>query len=265
MPISKDTLEFRKNNNLCEKCGKLNAPDKKLCRKHLDAAAVRTQKTRTKRKQQNLCEFCGQNPRHNNSNLCKDCKTKVKSRSKKYNSTRYIKRKKENKCIMCGNQLDRDGIRCIKCTNIDNQRMKNMRDKRKSQGICPICGQNPLGQDNVAYCDECSQKRSEWYATSETRIKNKQRFDNERNQVFNYYGNQCSCCGENILDFLEIDHINADGNKHRKQINKYGSQFYRWLIDNNFPDGFRTLCSNCNKARYKNNGVCPHENQKDKS
>lgn len=74
----------------------------------------------------------------------------------------------------------------------------------------------------------------------------------------------CSCCGENHYEFMAIDHVNGGGNKHRKEIEKQkGSRInmYRWLKANNFPEGYRILCHNCNQARgfY---GACPHEMKK---
>lgn len=76
--------------------------------------------------------------------------------------------------------------------------------------------------------------------------------------VINHYSsgaNKCLCCGEELFEFLTIDHINGNGTKHRKEV---GKDFYRWLIHNKFPGGFRVLCMNCNHARgiY---GECPHE------
>lgn len=78
-----------------------------------------------------------------------------------------------------------------------------------------------------------------------------------------YGGNppKCACCGENHVEFLQIDHTNGGGNKHRKQVGTSGGgRFYLWLIKNNFPDGFRVLCANCNLSRgfY---GYCPHERE----
>jgi len=42
---------------------------------------------------------------------------------------------------------------------------------------------------------------------------------------------------------------------------RWHSNFYRWLKQNNFPEGFRVLCINCNFSLgiY---GYCPHEKQK---
>lgn len=78
-----------------------------------------------------------------------------------------------------------------------------------------------------------------------------------KNEVFNHYGKKCACCGEDTLSFLTIDHINGGGTKHRNQIKV---KIYNWLIDNNFPKGYQTLCFNCNWGKHMNNGVCPHKN-----
>jgi len=70
----------------------------------------------------------------------------------------------------------------------------------------------------------------------------------------------CECCGEKRIEFLTIDHILGGGNKHRKQLGtgKGSKGFYKWLIENNFPDGYRVLCFNCNTA-LASYGYCPHK------
>lgn len=72
------------------------------------------------------------------------------------------------------------------------------------------------------------------------------------------YGTKCACCGETTIEFLTIDHIDGGGRKHRKEI---GSQFYRWLRNNYYPEGFRTLCYNCN-CSIGAYGYCPHQRLK---
>ena len=76
--------------------------------------------------------------------------------------------------------------------------------------------------------------------------------------VINHYGGKCKCCGETRIEFLTIDHIFGNGNKHRKKVGG-GSVFYRWLIKNNLPVGYRVLCYNCNCA-IGYFGYCPHGN-----
>lgn len=76
--------------------------------------------------------------------------------------------------------------------------------------------------------------------------------------VFDHYGNECACCGENETIFLSIDHVNNDGAKHRKKIG-VGHILFRWIIDNKFPKALQLLCCNCNLGKHRNGGVCPHE------
>jgi hypothetical protein len=81
-------------------------------------------------------------------------------------------------------------------------------------------------------------------------------------RVFAYYGTSCECCGESNPGFLTIDHINGCTKEERKSQGN-GSGLYRWLCNNGFPEGFRTMCYNCNYGRASNlGGVCPHKLKK---
>ena len=72
----------------------------------------------------------------------------------------------------------------------------------------------------------------------------KERLQKFKQIVLQHYGQTCACCGESNTEFLTVDHINGEGNKHRKKEN-YNS-ILEWLIRNNLPDGFQVLCMNCN-------------------
>lgn len=86
--------------------------------------------------------------------------------------------------------------------------------------------------------------------------------------AFDAYGGQrCSCCKETELSMLTIDHIGGWGAAHRRQlrlesgqsnISGGGMHIYRWLRQNNYPEGFRVLCWNCNLAIHLC-GYCPHQ------
>jgi len=52
--------------------------------------------------------------------------------------------------------------------------------------------------------------------------------------------------------------IDNNGSKHRDNDNK-AWKIYRWLFNNNFPNGYQVMCWTCNMARYQNKGVCPHK------
>lgn len=82
---------------------------------------------------------------------------------------------------------------------------------------------------------------------------------NLRLEIIKEYGGKCKCCGENIPEFLTIDHIHDDGGIKRKLKEEVkGGSFYRWLKEHGFPkDNFQLLCMNCNFAKGHFGG-CPH-------
>src|ERR1700690_1237472 len=50
-------------------------------------------------------------------------------------------------------------------------------------------------------------------------VRNLDRRKREKDAVFAAYGGYvCACCGEMEKAFLTLDHLNNDGNKHRKQV-----------------------------------------------
>lgn len=70
--------------------------------------------------------------------------------------------------------------------------------------------------------------------------------------VFDHYGNVCAYCGFLDIRALQIDHINNNGAEERKKNGGQwfsGWHFYKYLIDNNFPNGYQTLCANCNMIK----------------
>lgn len=80
--------------------------------------------------------------------------------------------------------------------------------------------------------------------------------------VLTHYGNNnlgCICCGESEPKFLTIDHIVQIGRKNKTERGRTGHNMYRYLIKNHFPEGFQTLCFNCNSGRAINGGICPHK------
>jgi len=71
--------------------------------------------------------------------------------------------------------------------------------------------------------------------------------------VLTHYGNgemKCVLCGFDNPHALTIDHINGNGSTHRRAIGGGGVKTYLWLRRNNYPSGYRTLCSNCQLIEY---------------
>lgn len=94
------------------------------------------------------------------------------------------------------------------------------------------------------------------YKSQQREYRNAKRLE-IRNAVLLHYGSRCDCCHEPQPLFLTIDHIGGNGWEHRRQIGK--TDMWIWLHHNDYPDGFRILCFNCNAGRYRNGGVCPHK------
>ncbi len=99
--------------------------------------------------------------------------------------------------------------------------------------------------------------RPEWVEAS--RKRGREYWSELRNAALDVYGRSCACCGEKEEAFLTLDHVNNDGAAHRRSLKTKGSHVFKWLRDNQYPEGFQILCSNCNLGRFKNGGICPHK------
>lgn len=125
-------------------------------------------------------------------------------------------------------------------------------------------------------CNHCGVElnNSNWFTSSQKKrdyickqCNTKRVYENSlkcKIEVFTHYSNgtpKCACCGEMLIGFLTIDHIDGDGKKQRIKLKiSSGNTFYYWLRRTGYPKGYQVLCFNCNCGRY-HNGVCPHKNQ----
>lgn len=139
-------------------------------------------------------------------------------------------------------------------------KLKYQQERRllfKLSGTCHSCGKPKYKHYN---------KYETCYGVGKTE-KQREYLNNYRKTVKDlvykaYGGFICNCCGKTEVTFLSIDHVNNDGNKHRKEIKGYGNALYAWIKRNNFPPGFQVLCFNCNHGRFLNGGLCPHKENK---
>ena len=99
------------------------------------------------------------------------------------------------------------------------------------------------------------------------RVELKKNYDELRWEVLLHYSPtgstepKCSCphCPEILPFFMVLDHINGGGAKERNCIGS-GRTLHKWLKDHNYPEGYRTLCFNCNSGReIMEDKKCPHE------
>ena len=127
--------------------------------------------------------------------------------------------------------------------------------RHKELGLCINCPK-PVIEGSKLFCSyhRVKDRISSRAAEKKLAIKLKE-------ELLKHYGNKCNCCGETIIQFLTLEHVEGNGNIHRKKLFKYnvgGVHMYRWLKKNNFPPGYSVLCMNCNWAK-RISKICPHE------
>lgn len=99
------------------------------------------------------------------------------------------------------------------------------------------------GNRKLYDCKACHNKRHNYYRNM------------DKIKCIKEYGNECVCCGESKHQFLTINHIKGDGNKHRKEINEH---IWTLLRRMGFPkDDYELMCFNCN-CTTGIFGECPH-------
>ena len=221
-----------------------------------------------------ICSKCGQlkslsdfpfrKSRNRYSTICKECwneyqrewsrKNRVKQRL--YSQISYYRKKGDVEKVKELESLREQGV--------DGNGFK----------ICVICGRSYYPKGSSKTCSpECSAELArrrtskwikKWKANHKEELSKRTREYNRKLklEVISHYSEdpshpRCICCGEDRIEFLTIDHVDGSGALHRKELRGKGMTFYTWLKKNNYPDGFRVLCLNCNFSlgRY---GYCPH-------
>lgn len=190
---------------------------KRKCQKHLDRDASNA----TKRNQAAVA-----------SGICPRCKKRAPAADRTYC----------RECLEECNELTKANYRK------DPSRQKAAAARWYRDAVaekrCPQCNERDA-EPGYTNCAECRAYHSKGAARRQT----------ERRQlVFARYGTTCKCCGQDKpLDKLQIDHVDGGGRKHFKEIG-FG-RLYAWLIKNDFPAGFITLCADCNFA-WGHNRCC---------
>jgi hypothetical protein len=101
----------------------------------------------------------------------------------------------------------------------------------------------------------------EYYQTHREQVKASQKKcrDRVKTKVLTQYGNgklACVVCGESNISCLTIDHLAGGGAQHRKRIKQRGSAFYGWLRKEGYPEGYQTLCMNCQFKKREKEREC---------
>lgn len=101
-------------------------------------------------------------------------------------------------------------------------------------------------------------------ASAKYRAKNREKINQKQREMkvglkldaLQHYGLECKRCGFGDVRALQIDHTKNDGNIERGLLggkNFSGWRFYSWLKKNDWPDGYQTLCANCNVIKHIEN------------
>jgi hypothetical protein len=135
---------------------------------------------------------------------------------------------------------------------------KAYQKRHTDAGLCP-CGRVKISKTK---CQKCLDDRRKWYEKNKVRViahMNELSWERKEKAIA-HYGGICTCCGEDYLPFLVLDHINGGGIKLRLSANKYrGNSYYYYLEREGWPDGIQVLCANCNTAKGHNNKPCIHQ------
>jgi hypothetical protein len=167
-----------------------------------------------------------------------------------YEDTNYQGMYEPIPCAGCGTpkRSTKHKDDCPQCIDVIKQFRSMTHQARKAKklqlGLCVNCGQRPPIEKQTR-CTQCAAIGNDVSARN---------YKRRRDEVLNHYGRSCACCGEANEAFLSIDHIDGNGAGHRKEI---GANLYLWLLNNDFPEGFQTLCFNCNFAK-RQEAHCPH-------
>lgn len=275
-------LERYKVEGLCIQCGRSKEQvDMLACDACLLKGATANRKRISDNLQQGLCRSCGSEKEQANKRSCNKCLDYAVSLQK----ATAEKRSASYLCVTCGSMpADWPRKKCVECFEATKAKDKAFRQKKIDKGLCPKC-KSPDVTPPFVHCSICRDKqrayadehhakegvagavqlRKHIYHLKNREVRNannvKRNLEVKR-LVIAAYGGKCACCGEDGLQFLSIDHINGDGADHRRELKTIGAghSFYRYLLNNDFPDKHRltVLCHSCNVA--KGVGIdCPHK------
>lgn len=249
-------IQERTDQGLCTGCGKSQPVEgKKQCRGCRDKnnSAARQMKINALNHYGDRCQLCGERQieflsidhvDNNGSKHRKELGIKIEGK------TFYGWLKKQGYPV--GFQ-----VLCHNCNLAKAKRHLPSRIKKQPEtGITKRCSRCKTEKDTSSFywrkerntyhphCKECNSKQ------------NKQQGEKRKQLVFSHYGEECECCGETTLDYLTVDHVVITGTEQRKR-DPSSVDIYKWLVRNNFPEGYRTLCMNCNVSLGRF-GYCPH-------
>lgn len=141
-------------------------------------------------------------------------------------------------CARCGKPSNNRWY-CPGCTSLVVAENKVLRADRRARGCCVYCGRaTPAGNGE---CEKCNSRRTSYRRSKKA-------------EAIRAYGGKCACCGEDKIEFLQIDHMNGGGSADHRSAT---TSIYSRLKKRGWPPGFQVLCANCNTS-LGFFGYCPH-------
>jgi hypothetical protein len=258
----------RETNNrkyICEECGKGFIHFRKV--KYCPRCASRLKKigkdrTIVDEKDLRFCSRCHvKKVSHKGAYYCVECdKNRRQERKKLLKETNAVY--KEHICATCGEKYMScsNGKYCPKCKKSHKPQCNKTRKAK-----CPVCGKIKIVRgNNTLYCADCRPDAYRALSKLNRELKKNdpvwQKRCNERrrearqktkHQIVEHYTKGkmcCQMCGENYFPMLQVDHIKENGFEERKNL--HGSDFFRYIIRNNFPDDYQILCAVCNIKKH---------------
>jgi len=98
-------------------------------------------------------------------------------------------------------------------------------------------------------CKECRKLLAQQDYQEHKTQRNAQRVESNllvKIEVLTHYSRDklsCVLCGYGDIRALSINHIEGGGTQHRKNLGCLN--LYRWLRNQDYPEGYQTLCMNC--------------------
>jgi len=160
-------------------------------------------------------------------------------------NSRYFEYKAAGLCTRCGAPRMEGKTRCEKHHLEHLSYGHSFKEKAIQNGLCRYCCINPR-VEGKSMCESCLDKHSE---------RNREIYAKHRAACIEAYGGKCKCCGLGVHKYLQLDHINNDGAKHRQEVfNGTKGSIYTWAFRQKFPKILQLLCANCHQAKTTSGG-----------
>ena len=161
-------------------------------------------------------------------------------------------------CINCGKEF-----RIFK-SEANRWRLGIKRDRKYCSTLCyrthivGVCLEEGCDEQITAKMvgSRTSTERPQMFPEYCTKHKLKLFMKADRQRLLDDMGNKCVCCGERDYRYLQFDHVENDGKKHRQKDNAGSAlkpKHLRDYLEKN-PGGLQILCANCNCAKNNNGG-----------